>query len=60
MPEPSESFQPVHEVAKVVRLPVPNEIREPDCMIGPKVWVRRRIRRLPPFGDLPGPLARAL
>ncbi|RVX40908.1 hypothetical protein EDD27_3350 [Nonomuraea polychroma] len=53
MPEPSESIQPVYEpvyeVVKVVRLPVPNEIREPDCMIGPKVWVRRRIRRLTPW-----------
>lgn len=49
MPEPSESIQPVYEVVKVVRLPVPNEIREPDCMIGPKVWVRRRIRRLAPW-----------
>ncbi|WP_327581499.1 hypothetical protein OHA25_36710 [Nonomuraea sp. NBC_00507] len=48
MPEPSESIQPVYEpmyeVVKVVRLPVPNEIREPDCMIGPKAWARRRIR----------------
>ncbi|MBE1582798.1 hypothetical protein ACFPOI_59785 [Nonomuraea angiospora] len=30
------------------RLPVPNEIREPARMIAPKVWVRRRIRRLAP------------
>ncbi|MEU6718251.1 hypothetical protein ABZ897_42865 [Nonomuraea sp. NPDC046802] len=53
MPEPSESihpaYEPVYEVVKVVRLPVPNEIREPPCMIGPKVWVGRRIRRLAPW-----------
>ncbi|MGP3937341.1 hypothetical protein [Nonomuraea sp. KM88] len=50
MPEPSEpihpGYEPVYEVVKVVRLPVPNEIRAPDCMIGPKIWLRRRIRRL--------------
>ena len=50
MPERSEpihpAYEPVYEVVKVVRLPVPNEIRAPDCMIGPKVWLRRRIRRL--------------
>ncbi|WP_171074738.1 hypothetical protein [Nonomuraea basaltis] len=39
-------YQPVYQVVKVARLPVPNEIREPDCMIGPKVWAARRIRRL--------------
>lgn len=38
-----------YEVVKVARLPVPNEIRDPACMIGPKLWIRRRIRRLAPW-----------
>jgi hypothetical protein len=50
MPERSEpihpAYEPVYEVVKVVRLPVPNDIRDPACMIGPKVWLTRRIRRL--------------
>jgi hypothetical protein len=49
MPERTE-WTPlwVYEVVKVARLPVPNEIRGPECMVGPKVWVLRRIRRYLP------------
>ncbi|WP_165958871.1 hypothetical protein [Actinomadura sp. KC345] len=39
----------VYDVVKVARLPVPNEIRGPKCMIGPKVWVRRHLRRYLPW-----------
>jgi hypothetical protein len=39
MPERIEWIEHwVYEVVKVSRLPVPNEIRGPTCMIGPKVW----------------------
>lgn len=38
-----------YELVRVARLPVPNEIREPACMIGPKVWIRRRVRRWVPW-----------
>jgi hypothetical protein len=39
----------VYEVAKLARLPVPNELDDPACMTGPWVWVRRRLRRLVPW-----------
>lgn len=39
----------VYEVVKVTRLPIPRELRDPECMIGPKVWLVRRIRCLAPW-----------
>ncbi|MEV0633261.1 hypothetical protein [Nonomuraea wenchangensis] len=33
----------------VTRLPIPQELRDPECMIGPKVWLVRRIRCLAPW-----------
>ncbi|MEU4332547.1 hypothetical protein [Nonomuraea dietziae] len=50
MATPTEPIQRwVYEVVKVTRLPIPEELRDPACMIGPKVWVMRRIRRLAPW-----------
>lgn len=37
------------QVVDVARLALPTELGGPECMIGPWVWMRRRIRRLAPW-----------
>lgn len=44
MSAPSE-WALLYDVVNVSDLPVPNEIRGPACMTGPKVWLRRRSRK---------------
>jgi hypothetical protein len=39
----------VYEVVDVSELPIPQELKEPPCMVGAWVWLRRRLRRLAPW-----------
>lgn len=39
----------VYEIARLARLPIPNELEDPECMTGRWVWVRRRLRRIVPW-----------